>query len=232
MTTSSDRSISIVETARMIFRTAAPSDKQIHYVYERMKSGALKVQNFGGSPLKWTTTEAALAEFLADHRLSHATEKQIRKQALSRTYDLPDELVPVRSTSAEEESEQLRTVYHTVWRDYFLAVMLRRRMHHRSRNFQRAVLAGQVVMLCLFVVLIVGGLRISIVSIPPERRAIERFLAENTDDFKVLRWYPSQSNPQGSGLLVEVDYRYTKESRRAIFTTRTFLVDGEEVREQ
>jgi hypothetical protein len=121
-------------------------------------------------------------------------------------------------------------VYRGIWRDYFLAVMLRRRIAHRSVVFHRAVLAGQIVVL-LSIVVLAFGLSRSIKPTPPERSAIERFLVVQTDSFHIERWHPSRTSADGTGLLVEVEYRYTKDSRRVVHTRRTFRVAGDEVSE-
>jgi hypothetical protein len=124
----------------------------------------------------------------------------------------------------------MRGVYRGIWRDYFLAVMLRKRIDHRSVHFHRAVLAGQIGVL-LTIVGLVLGVSHSFEGTPPERTAIKHFLASQTDTIQVERWHPSQASESGEGLLVEVEYRYTKDSPRAIHTRRTFRVVGDEVSE-
>lgn len=65
MPQSSQKPVSIVEAARLIYRTRSPSERQIRRVYQRMKAGLLEVHEYGGEPTEWTTTEQSLAEYLA-----------------------------------------------------------------------------------------------------------------------------------------------------------------------
>lgn len=255
----SHRHLSLVEVARLIFRTAHPSDQQIGRVFERMKAGALRVHQRGATPRDWTTTEESLAEFMANEMLKRqntaprpvatahtaATPRQGTTTTVSRvsksvaTANAQARPLPHGRTAKGHAAllradagadHDMRGVYRGIWRDYFLAVMLRKRIAHRSVNFHRAVLAGQVVVL-LTIVGLVLGVRHSFARTPPERIAINRYLAGQTDTFHIERWHPSQATKPGEGLLVEVEYRYTKESKRAIHTRRTFRVVGDEVSE-
>lgn len=231
MATSSDRPISMIDAARLIFRTRTPSDKQVHRIYQLMKAGALTVRNFAGPPLKWTTTEAAVADFLAAgqvHRtLGHPAVEAAKKRAALQATESPTQL----PANYEEESVKLRGVYQSIWRDYFLAVMLRRRTAHRSRTFQRAVVAGQVILLLTMIVTFIGGFRYTFLPAPPEHLAIEHWIELNTDEFHVSKWHPTVPASDGDGSVVRVEYRYQKESQRWIYTDRTFRVCGDEVTE-
>ena len=250
------RPLSLVEVARLIFRTAHPSDQQIGRVFERMKAGALRVHQRGATPRDWTTTEESLAEFMANEMLKRQNAAP-RPVAAARTAAAPrhgttttasrvsrpvaapkpaSRRVPHGRTGKSHaallhaDADDMRGVYRGIWRDYFLAVMLRKRIERRSVSFHRAVLAGQVVVL-LTIVGLVLGVRHSFARTPAERIAITRFLAAHTDTFHIERWHPSQAAKSGEGLLVEVEYRYTRESTRAIHTRRTFCVVGDDVSE-
>ena len=223
-----EATVSLVEAARLIYRTRTPNDKQIHRVYQQMKAGVLRVHNHGGPPLKWTTTEAALAEFLAASKIEHTLGHPAIEAAKKQTRELAQGLD--RSTADHaEETAKLRDVYRGIWRDYFLAVLLRRRMAHRSHSFHRWVVVGQVITLVLLVSLTIASVSWSILPVPPEHAAVSQWIAANTDDFSVTRWFPVELRAAGDGSLVRVQYRYQKESRRWIHTDRTFLVSGEEV---
>lgn len=231
MTTSSDRVLSIVDAARVIYRTRSPSDKQVHRVYEQMKIGTLKVRDYGGPPLKWTTTEEALAEFLAANQVERAKAQQAIQDAIRRSREGADEKPIARTTDDANEMEKLRDVYRHIWRDYFLAVMLRRRVQHRSKTFHRAVVGGQMLLLVVLVGTFIGGVRLTFRPTPPEHKAVERWLADNTDEYKVTRWHPIEPAVNGEGAVVRVEYRYFKDSRRAIYTDRIFRVIADDVTE-
>ncbi len=238
MSNAGRRPLALVEVARLLFRTPHPNDQQIGRVFERMKAGALRVHERGRTPLDWTTTEESLAEFMANEMLKRQSARNRAPSAQRK------DLSPSPTTAAAHRramvgqharqqvsaANDMRGVYRGIWRDYFLAVMLRRRIAHRSVAFYRAVLAGQIVVL-LSIVVLAFGLWKSIKLAPPERQAIVRFLVAQTDSFHVERWHPSRTTDDGTALLVEVEYRYTKESRRAIHTRRTFRVVGDEVSE-
>ncbi len=253
----SHRPLSLVEVARLIFRTPHPSDQQIGRVFERMKAGALRVHHRGATPRDWTTTEESLAEFMANEMLKRqnaapraataARPAATPRTSFTATASRVSTSVVARQPAARQvphgrtaqghvalpragADHDMRGVYRGIWRDYFLAVMLRKRIAHRSVNFHRAVLAGQVGIL-LTIVGLVLTVRHSFKRTPPERIAIKQYLAVNTDTFHVERWHPSQPDRSGDGLLVEVEYRYKKESNRAIHTRRTFRVLGDEVSE-
>ena len=259
----SHRHLSLVEVARLIFRTPHPSDQQIGRVFERMKVGALRVHQRGATPRDWTTTEESLAEFMANEMLKRqsaaarpatlarpgvaarpaaaagagATTTASRANKSVATAHRQAQPLPHGRTGKGHAAQQragadhdMRGVYRGIWRDYFLAVMLRKRVEHRSASFHRAVLAGQVGIL-LTIVGLVLTVRHSFKRTPPERIAIKQYLAGQTDTFHIERWHPSQPDRSGEGLLVEVEYRYKKESNRAIHTRRTFRVVGDAVSE-
>jgi hypothetical protein len=229
MSSKTDRIISIVDAARLIFRTRNPTDEQIHRVYTQMKSRALAVHDSSGPPLKWLTTEEAVADFLAANKieqtLGHPAIAAAKQRAKWTSKDAPSSLPP----NYEEESEMLREVYHGIWKEYFLAVILRRRAAHHSKKFRRTVVVGQAVLLVGMLGRFFGTFRLAFQPTPPERLVIERWIDENTDDYSITRWHSSKS--LGGAVVVRVEYRYQKDSRRSIHTDRTFSVQGEVVTE-
>jgi hypothetical protein len=229
MSSTTDRVISIIDAARLIFRTRNPTDEQIHRVYKQMKSRSLAVHDVSGPPLKWTTTEEAVADFLAankiDQTLGHPAIAAAKQRAKWTSKDTPSVLPP----NYEEESATLREMYHGIWKEYFMAVILRRRAAHHSKKFRGAVVVGQVVLLIGMLGLFVGMFRLAFLPMPPEQLAIQHWLAENTDEYRVTRWHPSKE--VDGGMLVRVEYRYQKDSRRSIHTDRTFSVQGDVVTE-
>jgi hypothetical protein len=227
MAANAEHVISIVEAARLIFRTSTPSDGQIHRIYELMKSGALQVHAFRGSPLRWTTTEEALAEFLAAHRVQQVKSSHAAHVEVAEKPALQADPPPPRKANDADETDLLLDVYRGIWRDYFRAVFLRRHAEHRSRAFARAVTAGQALVLLAFVTLAACSVRWAVVLVPPEQKAVERWLKAETDDYAVTRWYPPEPVEGGQIVEVRVEYRYVKDSHRWIHTDRTFRVaDG------
>jgi len=205
----------------MLYRTRSPNDEQLNSVRRLVESGALLGRSDGGRRATWTTTEAALAEFMA--------QWQLRKISQDRRRDVPSP--NGASGDRPNEAAHLELFYRGMWRDYFLAVMLRRRMTHRSTAFRRAVLAGQVVVLALLVGFVLGSVREFGVrsTATTEQRAIEAWIAEHTDAHVVTRWHPPSA--AADGVVVCVQYRYRKDSLRWIHTERTFLIGGEGVTE-
>lgn len=219
--------MSVVQAARTLFRTRTPSDEQVHRVFRLMKSGALAVRDASGAPLAWTTTESALADFLAENETRRAGTAQAKESSSRRTAGAAGKVAAVYP----DQGDKLREVYHEIWRDYFLAVMFRRRTANRTVFFRRAVLAGQVVLLATMVVAIVTCIRgMGAWNEPPERQHVKRWIEQNTDEFSIKRWLASTPADAG-GVLVEVEYRYQKESPRWVHTSRTFHVAGEAVEE-
>ena len=190
-----------------------------------MKSGMLPVHDYGREPLEWTTTEGALADYLAA-RLSQPRAKPTR---LSEGDQLP--VKASRSTRRDRAATELRSVYRGILRDYFLAIMLRRRTGSRSATFRRCVLAGQIVMLASFAGLLVTLVRIATPAPRPEFDMVQKWIDEATDRYEVLRWHPIKIPPDGHGVVVEVEYKYAKDSSRTIFTRRSFRVVDETVEE-
>ncbi|MBX3414239.1 MAG: hypothetical protein KF708_16245 [Pirellulales bacterium] len=234
MARSSNRRLSIVEATRLLYRTDAPSDQQIGRVYERMKAGLIRVHDRAATPRDWTTTEQDLADYVAAEmmkRQSHAPSISVattaKPPATKRTAEKPS----MTARPQVRDAQHLKQVYHNIWRDAFLAVLLRRRIAHRSATFHRCALAGQVLLLVTLVGTAAALTGFTMERTPPEHTAIERWIDENTDFFEVVKWYPVQTSPDGAGSMVEVEYRYTKDSRRVITTRRTLLVQGEDVRE-
>ena len=222
MPSSKDKPVPLARAAQTLYGTRSPDDGQIQRVFQLMATGVLPARSGGADPLKWTTTEADLAEFMAQQQLRKARKKRTgdaRPQADGR---------PSRAKSAEIER-----VYQGLLRDYFLAFMLRRRVAHRSRAFRRTVVIGQVVFLLLVaggVLSCFRGIRSSLTA-PAEHHAVERWIEAHTDAHSIEGWYPTEPVEAGDGLLVCVKYRYRKDSPRWIHTERTFIVDGETVTE-
>jgi len=226
MTQVDDKQVPLIEAARTLYRTRAPSDKQVFRVIQLMKSGAIPTKHQGKTPLKWTTTEAALADYMARRQLKRSDAR--RKSGAKPVGECQENSATTRH---HEDAANLEHVYRNIWRDYFLAVMLRRRMTHRSAGFRRAVVAGQCAVLMAVLVGVFGSVQSLAYRTPAERQAVIHWIEAHTDAFSVKSWQPTQLHPEGPGMIVEVKYRYQKESRRWIHTDRTFHVIGGHVTE-
>lgn len=229
MAKASHKPLSIVEAARVIYRTRSPSERQLRRVYQRMKSGVLKVHDYGGEPMRWTTTEQSLAEYLATSMVQ--TRKPPPRAGRTQQAGTLAGGQGSPSTSQRRQARRLRDVYRGMWRDYFLAVLLRRRAVHRSAAFRRAVVAGQAAILLGLVALCAATVRFAIAPVVAEHAAIDRFIDAQSDRHEITRWHPTLSAPDGDGLLVEVEYEYASGSPRTIHTRRTFRVVGDQVSE-
>jgi hypothetical protein len=220
----SGRTLSIAEAAQTIYKVDAPSEQQIGRVYAHMKSGALRVNHRDRPSKQWTTSEDAVADFLAGSAM-----KQYRAQRLS-TANAPAASAAKRH-SRDGSGQTIVAVYRDIWRDYFLAVMLRRRREHHSARFRRAVIAGQVVVLIVMLGAIAIGIRVVYTPVAPERVAVERWIDERTDRHSITCWHPTRPSKDGAGVIVEVEYRYAKDSPRVVSTRRVFVYDGTSVQE-
>jgi hypothetical protein len=228
MTASREKTVSLVQATRTLYGTRAPSNDQLTRVFRLMKSGVLPARDGGVDPLKWATTELALAELLAHWQVRRAHVRKDRESTFAEEED-----GPTPASRQQDASAQLDRVYRNLWRDYFLAMMLRRRLTDHSVAFRRAVLAGQICLLLAFVGALVGGVRQvnSLTSVPVEHQAVERWIGQHTDEFAIQRWVDTQPNPGGDGMIVSVQYRYRKDSQRWIHTQREFNVIGDSATE-
>lgn len=231
MSKSSDRRLSIADAARLLYRTDAPSDQQIGRVYERMKAGAIRVHDTSAAPRHWTTTEKALADYVAVEMVKRQDAVNPVAVAKPRGEPLASRTRGAAQSDRARDAKTLKDAYHNIWRDAFLAVLLRRRMAHRSARFHHGVVVCQIALLIGLIGIALGAIRLTMRPIAPEHMAIERWIEQATDTYSVTRWHPTQTAADGQGVTVEVEYRYTKQSRKPINTRRTFRVIGDSVSE-
>jgi hypothetical protein len=197
-----------------------------------MRTGVLRPKECAGSPGNWTTTPSALAEFLAQSAVQRTEALSRAAKTSSEDVENPGEdasqsEVRVAATIANNWGE-LSGVYREIWRDYFLAMLLRRRTVRHGAKFQRAVVIGQAVALIAIVSMFVTAvLGMSALRAPAGNKAILRQIDAATDDYSITRWHAAVPHPVGEGELVSVEYRYRKQSNRWIHTQRTFHVTGE-----
>ena len=221
MNISPEKTLTVIDAARLMFRTKSPSQAQVSRIQKLIKAGALSNCHCEGPPLNWTTTAGSIAEYLAKESL----QKQTAKHATSSGEVKAPSIFNAEKSESENEAE-LKSLYEGIWRDYFLSVFLRRKAAHHSKNFKRAVLAGQVLLLVLLVGTMVGGVRLTMEPVPPERSVVELWLEQNTEYYSINEWFPPEPAPNGPGKVLRVKYSYHKGNTRPIQTDRYFLVQG------
>lgn len=218
MATSHDRLLTPRQVAEIWFRTPRPSAEQVRKVYDRMESGALPVVDPQAPRARWKTSEPTLARFLA---------RRATARPRSETGDTAAPPPPGLARDAE-----LRRTYRHLWQDYFLAVMLRRRVPDASRRFRRAVIAGQVLILAT----IAAGVSAAVVGAgqgrpTSEQRAVAAWIATSHGWHQIDRWHAAAKDPQGRRLL-RVEYRYRDgDSHRVVRSDRTFVVTADRAEE-
>ena len=235
-----DSPMSVVEAARTLFRASTPSDEQILRVCRLMRTGALRPRERAGPAMHWTTTPTALAEFLAASAVQRTTTQQPEAREQAEPAQMAEEADGIDDPPSPAPSPDTASgrapannwddpsgVYREIWRDYFLAMLLRRRTDRHGAAFQRAVVIGQgMVLFALVSVLVATVFGISSLCAPAGNEAVLRLIDASTDDYSITRWHAAAPHPAGEGELIRVEYRYRKESNRWIQTERTFHVTG------
>jgi hypothetical protein len=218
------RRLDVRDAARIIYKTANPTPRQMDAIHQELARGNL-AGNLDG---RWTTAQA-----VADYLEGRTIERRDSGRGRVAT---PAGFVPVgRGTDARtrhgiRSNDTLVTLYQELLRDYVLAVLRRQKQHHRSRLFERAVVAGQVACLLVLLGVFAFGLRVAqTLRQPPEQVAVERWIAENSGDYHVIRWHPTEPTRDGGGAIVRVEYQYYSPSRKGIITDRLFEVRGDQV---
>ena len=198
-----DRRISHRRAAELLFRTSQPTARQAERVAEFIAQGELAGDSRG-------TTAEAVAEF--------ASRAALQKQGLGGG----------SLHSSRRNSQQAHEVYHESLKQYFLAVFLRRKMNHASRQFRRAVLVGQFGVLCAVALMLLLSVRTIFPPTAPERAAAVIWLEQNTDRFRIIQFHPTSTDENGNAQLW-VEYHYTTPQGRGIDTRRLFTVAGDQV---
>lgn len=175
---SPDKVITAVDAARRIYNTTAPSAEQVGRVVQKLAAGSLKRSDNGGP----TTTIASVAEYLA-------RREEARSQAPGRRN--------ANDLQAAAHRGVAGNVYRGLLKDYFLAVVLRRRAAHRSGGFQQAVLATQFLLLIVCSCLLyVGATRAwQFGHLPPDHAAIHSWLKTKFDESRVKTIRPDPHRP-------------------------------------
>ncbi len=225
MLTNRPEALSVHQAAQIIYGRSCPSEAQVRRVEESLERGEMKGTCCGKLSKRWMTTSRSVAEYMAHQAYpghlqgegeSAAGQAQ---QAIARAQAMP--------SHAARHAAQLEATYQELLTDYFLAIVGRRRRRNASQRFQRAVVAGQVTLLLLIV-----ASCLSIVNAfnpaPPEHRAIERYIAAQSDYYRIIQWHPMRPHPE-EGAIVRVEYHYQNERGKGVDTDRTFWVDSGQV---
>jgi hypothetical protein len=220
------RRLDVREAARIIYKTANPTPRQVDSIHQELARGNL-AGNLDGC---WTTSQA-VAAYLA----VRTAERRAPGRGLVAA---PAGFIAVgRGTDAKarrgvRSNDSLVSLYQELLQDYVRAILRRQQQHHRSKLFERAVVAGQVACLLVLLGVFVFGLRVAqSLRQPPEQAAVERWIASNHGDFQVLRWDPTGPAEGGRGAIVRVEYQYYSPSRKRIVTNRVFEVQADRVTE-
>lgn len=215
--------LSDVEAACAIYGTQHPTEQQIGQVRLRISRGVLDRSDNGG----WTTTSRAVADFLAKAAVHHRNRATSPAAAAGEAVE--HERRAALAARRVRDEAGLDGFYRDLLRDYFLAVVLRRKTKRSSATFGRAVSIGQIAVLLLPIWLVYFGYRTVVaLTAPPEHAAVLAWLEENAAAHKVAEWFSPVDYEEGTGRLIRVRYKYTGEgSPKAILTDRLFVVaDG------
>jgi hypothetical protein len=211
------KSISVLEAARIIYGRK-PTAEQMAKVLHKLQRGELRGTRRLG---RWATTTEDVADYLAKLTM-HQEHQLAQRRAAS--------LAPQRTKLAAEQSLRMHDAYQYVLRDYFLALIFRRRARKTTKYFQRAVLGGQVLCLALIAAVVVSAIRPLMPAEPaPEHRAIQSWIQNNVGTPTITRWFPPQANPQGAGKLVRVQFSYFRHGRKKIDSDLLFLLDQQQI---
>lgn len=202
--------LTLRQAAEIIFKTSNPTVEQLVATKQAMATGRLRGNTQRKVASRWTTSAEAVAEYLA--ALSFAARER------------KDDRTPKYNPSGEEE-EQISLVYQDFLKDYFLAVLFRRRTKRASKRFRQAVVAGQAILLLAIVAAFLATVRSFHRPPSPEQAAVMDWIAARSDRYEIQEWFPSVKESDSSGTIVRVAYRYYRDGRRAVETERRFLVE-------
>lgn len=163
--------LNAVEAARRIYQTPHPSASQVGKVIQKIESGVLGQGPQGGA----TTTVEAVVEYLA------------RRESARATTHLADRNRLKGSSAAKHVRGPVVHLYRQLLKDYFLAVLLRRRRSAHSSAFGWTVIGTQTLMLVLAIIVLgtltTRGLKPRI--IPFEERTVQVWLTKHFGDVEI-----------------------------------------------
>ncbi len=193
--------LSADEAARIIYNTHRPTPQQVGQVRLRLVRGHLKSGPSGGT----TTTAAAIAEYM--------TTVQVAKQ-------------PKPCDSGE-----LSGLYRDLFRDYFMAVVTRRRIGNRSPLFLHAVLAGQIATLATVLIALALIVRSTINPESPEQKLVRAWIEQQHGSVTFHVWFPPFPLEGQAATQLRVQFTYRTSNRKSIRTDRTYQISHGQVSE-
>ncbi|MEX0703876.1 MAG: hypothetical protein WD069_17385 [Planctomycetales bacterium] len=216
------RRMSYREAARAIYAAREPTDLQLAGIDEKVTRGALH----GNRSRRWVATDSVIAY------IAMRAERQ-RLSARAEPAGIAGDRSPLDAppSAIDLARELLPPIYREGLRDYFAAVIRRRRPAGASAAFGRAVLVGQIVLI-LFPIVAVVALYAVAVRPPREHAAVQALLEREVasgaiDEYTIVEWAPSETDPREEGTRIRVRYRYSENGGKSILTDRTYLVRGE-----
>lgn len=209
MSTTQLHALSAVEAARRVYNTPSPTAEQVGRIVQKIEAGTLARGPRGGI----STTAEAVANYMA--------RKEAAQSRIHRGVDGHKEVVKF-----QRADDPLPTLYKGLLKDYFLAVVLRRKVSNRSGLFHGTVIATQCLLLVGMVALIWLATDLAIQGGLPstEERAVQTWLDERYQRVEVQSVKVISRAP----LRVFARYSYFTNSRR-IESQRYFTLEGERV---
>jgi hypothetical protein len=195
--------LSLRDAARLIYRVERPTPEQIERVRQHILQRELVGDQRG-------TTSTAVADFLA--RAATARQRDARRDA----------------PTDGRQVEQLDHVYHETLKSYFLTIIFRRKMRGTSIRFQRAVVVGQVLLLCFALLTIIFCVRAAFPPLAPERAAVLAWLETHAPKSRINQWHPPSVDEEGQTRM-RVEYHYTTDRGKGVDTDRVFVISGGQV---
>jgi hypothetical protein len=172
-----------VQAAEWIYDTKSPTTEQIGWVVAKIESGQLRRSSRGGA----TTTADAIAEYLARRASARGAERVT---------------APRQSTAAAALTAVGRNKFSRLYRglleEYFLAVLLRRRVSHQRKWLQWAVSGTHAVLLVVLVafVALVATKAMRLARPSPEETAIMAWLNGRYQQVRMHELKRVESDPQ------------------------------------
>lgn len=210
----SSHRIGVRKAAQLIFRVRQPTAEQLSRIRQLLTRGDLQPEGNG-------TTMESVAELMARVALRGVGPSDKGSPA-----DFASEILESPGSRSAFGGESLRSIYRESLKEYFLAVFFRRRRNDASVGFQRAVVAGQAIVLLMFALFVVGSVRAIFAPMPPEKSAVLDWLDKNTHHFRIIQWHPAAAADDGNGMTMRVQYHYVTRHGRGIDTDRVFTIQA------
>jgi hypothetical protein len=205
MVARTDQRISFKQAAALIYRASDPTSAQVRRVAELVALGEINGTARG-------TTMDDVAAYMAKATLDHRASAGAGRAPTA-----------LKKETAATHQEPLDRVYRETLKDYFLALIFRRKNSRASKSFQRAVLAGQFAILVMLIGAVLFTARTAFPPLAPERAAVVHWLRENNQQFRIIQWHPAVRGEDGK-MRMRVEYHYVTDRRKGIDTDRIFTI--------